>query len=347
MAQVKVFLPDLARTSLHALHGCEMLSHGVTSPGPSLCRHRAQDEAARLKAEILQRGDELAKLEQLAGTVSSSRQASKLGIQVVSSDGPSPNGITSPSTSRIIEQLQKEIDRLKLACEAAVQSFVSEKLARETLKLKYDDLESTMASLRTQANNHAYQLRRSDQAMALAKTTKDEMKALLASAQECSHTLRQTVQSRDAEIFSLREALCKETSRKEQVEQQHMLLEQSYRTLKLTTDTQMATLRGDLDAAKSRCLSEMHQTRSAKEDIILLNEQQRQQYVHWTVDRIELTGAYRKQQDSLAQDMRNLVASVKQNLLLHETQQDRVLELQEQMNTLAGIIGQQSEVEGN
>lgn len=314
-----------------------MLSHGVISSNTNLCRHQAQDEAARLKVEILRRGDELAELEKLAGSVSSSRQASKLGIHERSSNGAVSTTEVStqlPSSSKLIEQLQKEIDHLKLAREAAIQSFVSEKRAKDILKLKYDDLESNMTSLRTQSNNYVYQIRRNDQTLAAGKDTIEDLRVLLVNSQEKSMNSEEIICRQNQEIEKLKHRISAETSHREKIEQEYSLLSSEHKTLRIQLGRDVKSLREELDSVKTQFLSETMQVRSAKEEIILLNEKQCGEIQLCNLARKELADVRDEQFKCLLRTVHTVARDVERNLTHHDIHKASIRSLQQQLEDL-------------
>lgn len=242
----------------------------------ALQRNEAQDEAARLKAEILQRGDELAKLERLAGSVSTSRHATQYDIWPRPSSGlVSPNGSRSASTGRIIEQLQREIDHLKRDSQAAVQNYESERRAREALRIKCDDLEIHLGGLRAQSQAHTHSLERSDRALSAARSTTQTLQTSLLNTSEERNQLDRTLASKDELIASLQARLHREQGVREKTEAEYQTLLTSHLAMQKELFRQMKQMRQEVDALRVASHEDLLQTRTAKEDIILFNEQQR------------------------------------------------------------------------
>lgn len=237
---------------------------------PSCPRSAVQDEAARLKAEIAQRGDELARLERLAGSVSHSRQGARLHEWPQNTIPPTIM-TTGASTGRIIEQLQREIDQLKLASQAAIKNYESERRARETLQLKCDSLESSITSLRTQTQSHAFSLQRTDKALSSAKDNSKSLQTTLLAVAEEKEKMDQQMLEKDTLIADLRAQLEAKSVLHQFTENQYNVLNQEYGRVVESYRAELSTLQGDIRAIESSQREDLLQTRTAKEDIILFN----------------------------------------------------------------------------
>lgn len=312
------------------LHGDSMPSHGLTSPQSTDCRDQVLDEAARLKAEIHERGTELAELEKLAGSVSSSRQASRFHSTLTAYLTLAASTSSLP-TGKIIDGLQKEIDQLKLARAAAVQGLASEKRTREVLQVKCDDLGITVGSLRTQINNQAYQLRRHEQNLEAMKTANVELKESVLQLREELLKQKRVISIQDDEIKALRIQNQVVIERKEQVAQEYLLLSRAHQDLRQRTMHDISAFRQELAVAKLHYSDEQIQVRSAKEDIILLNEKQACDINEMHNMREELIKTHREQISSLAQAIHDSARDVKLNLQVQEAHEEFVREIRENL----------------
>lgn len=316
-----------------------MITQSLKSSGSEFRRHDVRDEAARLKAEILQRGDELARLERLAGSVSSSRQASKVDLRSVVAGPPSPSTARSASTGKIIEQLQKEIDHLKLSSQAASQSFESERRAREALKIKYDDLEITLTNLRLQTKSHSASLQRSDHALLAARGTTQELQSSLALIEESKQTLERNYGEKEKALETLENQLASETSRRQQVEQEYQILATNFTQMQEVTRSQVKELRSGLSTTKTAVLADTVQLRTAKENIILFNERQAEVMDQLDHCKQEILDDRTRQIATVKSSMDRLTDDVARCLMLHAQDEAGIDALKTQLRTAIESAG--------
>lgn len=236
-------------------------------------RHEVLGEAERLRAEIDKSNNELRALEQYANTMNSSLAQAELNFdnkfRKSASHCHKPNHSAGGRT--IIETLQKEADLLKLTAESFRLQFDSEKRAREALRLKYDDLELSLATLQQERKIHQRSLSKSD-------------KALLNAREDMLH-LQQTVERTQAENFAisankldsqssvaeLETQVMRERERRQQVERQLEVITTNYSKLQKYGYDRVEELTKEISRIRTEYENEYDQNRRAQEDIILFS----------------------------------------------------------------------------
>ena len=226
------------------------------------------DEAAKkLRVEIELQNHELNQLERFAGTVHASR-CSNL-----------PNGIQqaqsiSKTTSKIIEQLQRELDVMRLTAESARLQFEAEHRDRLTLVLKCEDLEASLATVRQEMRAHTPTLARSDQALYNARATIQDLNKTLQETQESKSKLETLLQLEKDTTHILRDSLQRESHNKSRTEVELRVLSESFRKFKNKTQSDVEVIVASLQDVKDEMQKKMRSDRIMLEELLLSRSEQ-------------------------------------------------------------------------
>lgn len=314
---------------------CYMLSQQLNTNEQASCERSAvHHEAVRLKAEIAQRGDELARLERLAGTVSFSRQGTRLHEWPRPSSINCPTTVRSSSTGKIIEQLQREIDQLKLSFQAAQTNYESERSVRETLQLKCGRLEQSIASLRTQSQSYAHTVQRTDKALLSAKTISDTLQSSLAVVAGEKERTEQELANRGDSIAVLQKEVHDSQILQQYTQNQYNVLAKEYRRTEQTYRAELALLRTQVSELKVASRDDLLQTRTAKEDIILCNEAQ-SKVSEKLKDSMELLAIHRAEQvEAFTKSTDHLTNLIGQSIMRTAHDSDELARLKIQLEAI-------------
>jgi len=172
----------------------------------------------------------------------------------------------SASTGRVIENLQKEIDSLKLFGQSAQTNFEQEKRSKELMAEKYRNLEELVQQLRVENASFSAMIDRKERAFQIEVDRRKGLQDSVKTLQDTRSELQADYKRVNERIKQLENSVCTAEERRDRAEKEYDTLRHEISFINSKLRDEIQQLKGQVETIRNERVEDLRVLQSREEE---------------------------------------------------------------------------------